>query len=121
MSAITFSLSAVFSLLVPSLALGQTTTEPILAPIPLFLSVVDIATVFIVTGAIVVFLFGFIRGFTVSGDHEKEHHDAGLMTKSVLAILLVVTLWGVLNYAASFLGFSRNVTEVPTTSAKSSR
>ncbi len=101
----------------PIVALAASVTTPTGAPTSIGTSYVD--SIFTNVGewldllipiligiAVVVFFWGIIRYVTAGADDEKRKEARGLMIWGIIAIFIMVAIWGLVGLLASFLGIS---------------
>jgi succinate dehydrogenase/fumarate reductase cytochrome b subunit len=62
---------------------------------------------FLIAIAFLLFIINVIRFFVVQGGDEKSHENArSLATYGILAFVVLVVFWGVVNLLASSLGYA---------------
>lgn len=59
----------------------------------------------IIGAAVLVFLFGILK-FVVSGDEEARKNARSYMVFGVIALFVMVSVWGLVNFLRNTFGFS---------------
>ena len=95
----------------PLLVLAQITTEAVdaFSLIRILQNVVDVAIPFIIGLAVLVFLYGLFQFVTAAGDEEARANAKNLIIWSVIAIFVMVSVWGLVNILRGTLNLDTEV------------
>ncbi len=104
-----FALSATASLLVPALASAQNIQSVFL----LFSNLLNALIGMLITVAIVVFFWGLIKYLLSSGSTEEAHKGIHQMIWGVVAIFVMVSIWGLIALLQRTFGVDNNQARIP--------
>ena len=94
----------------PLLVLAQTTEAvDAFSLIRILQNVVDVAIPFIIGLAVLVFLYGLFQFVTAAGDEEARANAKNLIIWSVIAIFVMVSVWGLVNILRGTLNLDTEV------------
>ena len=64
--------------------------------------------------ALIYFIVGLIR-FVIAADQEKREDGKSMMWWGIVALFVIVSIWGIVTYIANILGISQTTTVTPPT------
>ena len=98
--------------LVPALTFAATSVQSLLTDIVLFVNRTIIPVLFSL--AFLFFLWNVFRYFILGGDQEESRKKARLFAVwGIIAFVVMVSVWGIVNLLASSLGISRGLPLCP--------
>jgi len=104
--------ASVAILLAPALVLAQVDTEGKLdSALSLIENIVSRLIPLLVAIALVWFIWGLIK-FLLSGDEEKRTQGKSMMLWGIIALFVIVSIWGIVQYVASLVGVSTGNTTI---------
>jgi len=103
---INFYLGILFSLLLPEVAFGQ--QSPTIGQlIRSALNVLNLLVPFVIGLALVLFLYGVVR-YALAGSAEDKSSARKVMLWGIIALFVMVSVWGLVNLLRDALGISTN-------------
>lgn len=93
-------------LLAPALVLAQVDTEGKLdSSLSLIENIVGRLIPLLVAIALIWFIWGLIK-FLLSGEEDKRTQGKSMMLWGIIALFVIVSIWGIVQYIASLVGVS---------------
>ncbi|MEK7576729.1 MAG: hypothetical protein AAB482_03470 [Patescibacteria group bacterium] len=89
--------------LLPFSALAFTAQSGALTEVTTFIQEAIIP--FLIVIATLVFLFGIIRYVTAGGDEEKTKQGRNLMIFGIIALAVMISVWGIVKFVVQATGF----------------
>ena len=91
------------TLLAPGLAFAQGTGD--LASFILVIGhIINLLVPMVSTLAVVYFFYGLAKYILNAGDEDKRKEAQGVMTWGVLALFIIVTIWGIIGFIQATIG-----------------
>ena len=105
------SLGAFALLAVPFVASAQATADSILTTVG---NLIDTATPIVVALALLYFFWGLANFILSSGDKDKREKSRGIMIWGVIALFIIVSIWGLIRVVQQTLNLETGTTiDVP--------
>lgn len=110
-SSIVFATIVAFAL--PLLASAQNATGDLTGFVLMIGHIVNLLVPLVSTLAIVFFFYGLAKYVLNSGDEEKKAEGKNIMIWGVLAMFVLVTIWGIIGFLARTGGFEQGPVIAP--------
>lgn len=95
----------------PLLALAQTTAAvDAFSLVRILQNIVDVVIPFIIGLAVLVFIYGLFQFITSAGDEEARGNAKHLIIWSVIAVFVMVSVWGLVNILSGTFNLNKAVT-----------
>ena len=97
----------------PALAFAQNSTGDLTGLVGLLGGIVKLLVPIVSTLAILFFFWGLAKYILNSGDEDKRAEGKDIMIWGILALFVMVTIWGILGFMQKTLGNNSGATAVP--------
>ena len=106
------SLISAVSVFLPAVALAQ--GGNLLGLLGLIEQIVSRAIPILVGLALIYFIWGLIR-YVIGGSEEERENGKKMMWWGIVALFVIVSIWGIVAYIANILGVTQTTTVTPPT------
>ena len=100
------------ALLLPMLALAITPAERVLFTIQ---RILDIVIPIVITLALIYFFWGLAKFILSAGDEEKRKESRGIMIWGIIALFVMVSVWGLVRFIGGTFGVQEGGAGIPPT------
>lgn len=77
--------------------------------------IIDLAIPIVASIALIAFFWGLAKYIFSAGDPEKQKEGRGIMIWGVIALFVLVSIWGIVGFISNALGISNTETDtIPT-------
>jgi len=82
-------------------------------------TLIQTATPLVVALALLFFFWGLATYILAAGNEEKKKNGRSIMVWGVLALFIMVSVWGIINVIRTTFGLENNQVEVPSVELRS--
>ena len=93
--------AALSALTLPFIAFAQTTVFSLLGVVK---NILDILIPLLITAALVYFIYGVVK-YVISSDADDKEKARAVVTRGILGLFIIVSIWGIIGIIQSTGGF----------------